>query len=325
MPAPDAIALHRKLLKDQVRMEAYRAAIFETIQPGNTVVDAGCGTGILAMFACQAGARRVYAIEREPIIAVARELAEVNGFSDRITFLNQEIMDVRLDERVDVAVSELISKAVLGQGMAELVGWCRDHFLKPDGRIVPERVDLWVAPVDEPRMTEDSRLPEIASYGIDFSPLRRRVINRPVSLRVPAAALLAPGQIAYSYVAQRSGTVDAFDTELSFKTERDGTLHGWVAWFSSTLSPGVCLDNHPPGIASWDNLAFTLSAPVALQSGAAIELRFRGRADSRMPEMWAWDTRVGQQGKWVFTDRQSTFEAELLTPERLKQSRRSSV
>lgn len=309
-------------------MEAYRAAILNTVQPGNTVVDAGCGTGILAMFACQAGARRVYAIEREPIVAVARELAEINGFSDRITFLNLDVVDVRLgehmDERVDVVVSELISKAVLGQGMAELAGWCRDHFLKPAGKMVPERVDLWVAPVDEPRMMESARLPEIEAYGIDFSPLRRRVINRPVSLRVPKAALLAPGQIAYSYLADRSERVDTFDTELRFKSERDGTLHGWVAWFTSTLAPGVCLDNQPPGIASWDNLGFMLPAPVPFRAGAALELRFRARADSRMPEMWAWDTRVGQQNEWISTDQQSTFEAELLTAERLKQSRRSS-
>lgn len=324
MSATDAIALHRMLLNDPVRMEAYRAAIHQTVRPGNTVLDAGCGTGILAMFACQAGARRVYAIERGPVIAVARELAATNGFADRITFLHQDIVNVSLNERVDVAVSELIPKAVLGQGMAELIGWVREHFLKPSGRIVPERVDLWVAPVNDPRMLEYGRLPEVASYGIDFLPLRRRIINRPFSLRIRQDGLLAPGQIAYSYVADRSRTVDAFDTVLSFKAEKNGTLHGWGAWFSSTLSPGVCLDNHPPGIASWDNLAFILPAPVALQAGAAIELRFRGRADSRMPELWAWDTRVGRPGNWVSSDRQSTFEAELLTPERLEQSRRSS-
>ena len=43
----------------------------------------------MAYFACQAGARHVYAVEGGPIIGLAREVSRTNGFEDRITFINQ--------------------------------------------------------------------------------------------------------------------------------------------------------------------------------------------------------------------------------------------
>ena len=81
---------HIRMLADNIRVEAYRRAIFKTVRKGDRVVDIGTGTGILAFFALQAGARRVYAIETGPIIEVAKKTARDNGFSDRIDFIQQD-------------------------------------------------------------------------------------------------------------------------------------------------------------------------------------------------------------------------------------------
>src|SRR5262245_66163182 len=95
---------HRQYLADDVRVNAFRRAVEETVRPGDTVLDLGSGTGILGLFACAAGARRVYAVEETGLVELAREVARANGFADRITFLQRFSRHAELPERVDVVV-----------------------------------------------------------------------------------------------------------------------------------------------------------------------------------------------------------------------------
>ncbi len=52
------LAIHEDMLKDTVRTEAYRNAIFQNngeLFKGKTVLDVGSGTGILSLFAAKLG------------------------------------------------------------------------------------------------------------------------------------------------------------------------------------------------------------------------------------------------------------------------------
>jgi protein arginine N-methyltransferase 3 len=62
--------------QDKVRTETYRSALLDNADQfkGKTVLDLGCGTGILAMFAAQAGAAKVVAVDQSDIIYHAMDI-----------------------------------------------------------------------------------------------------------------------------------------------------------------------------------------------------------------------------------------------------------
>ena len=136
---------HLSMLHDVARMDSFRRAINATVQPGDVVVDIGCGTGVLSFMACEAGAGKVYAIEGGPVIDVARELAVANGFADRIEFLSGWSIDVGLPEQADVLISETIGNAGLDEGIVAWTCDARKRLLRPGAALLPQRLRVWVA------------------------------------------------------------------------------------------------------------------------------------------------------------------------------------
>src|SRR5215208_4444409 len=118
------------MLQDRERTGAFRRAIHEVVTPGDVVMDIGAGSGVLSLFACQAGARRVYALEAGPAIEIAREMARRNEVEDRVVLINELSHRTRIDEPVDVLVTETLWNFGFGEGILGVVLDARERFLK---------------------------------------------------------------------------------------------------------------------------------------------------------------------------------------------------
>lgn len=70
--------------------------IFFIILLQQTVLDIGCGTGILSMFAAKAGAAKVIAVECSNIVDYARKIIEANRLSDIIEIVKGKVRKHKL-------------------------------------------------------------------------------------------------------------------------------------------------------------------------------------------------------------------------------------
>lgn len=145
---------------------------------GKVVLDVGTGTGILAHFAIQAGAKHVYAVEASNMADIARKLiagvqaapfpfhpaactrvcvcesvlclcvsgCAANGLSDRVTVIRGKVEEVKLPEKVDVIVSEPMGFMLIHERMLESYIAARDLFLKPGGLMMPTTGTIFFCP-----------------------------------------------------------------------------------------------------------------------------------------------------------------------------------
>ena len=135
-------------LYDTERTKRFRRAIHKVVKPGDVVVDAGSGTGILGMFAAQAGAKRVYALElNRRFIKVIKENAKRNGFEKVFKVVNCDATKYKLPEKVDVIICELLSTGLFFEPEIQIINHLK-RFLKKGGRIVPMECRSWIQLID---------------------------------------------------------------------------------------------------------------------------------------------------------------------------------
>jgi len=147
-------AIHREMLGDHVRTETYRRALENNPAQikGAVVLDVGCGTGVLSMFAARAGAAHVIAIDgSERIARFARANIARNGLSDKITVVTgrvEDLTDLPFPpgvQKVDVIVSEWMGYALTFECMLDTVLVARDRWLAPGGAVLPDTATFLLA------------------------------------------------------------------------------------------------------------------------------------------------------------------------------------
>jgi 2-polyprenyl-3-methyl-5-hydroxy-6-metoxy-1,4-benzoquinol methylase len=266
-------SIHSDMIYDEHRVNAYRQAIERTVKKGDTVVDVGTGTGILAFLCLKAGAARVHAIDRSPVIGWARGLAEANGMADQIIFHHCDSREAKLDEKADVIVSELIGHMAFEEGMVESIADAMARFLKPGGSVIPQAVTLYAAPVSEREIYKscvDSWKP---AYGIDYSLMRQQALRTSYVTEINERDLFARQQPVFSVDFLKSPQVEV-NVERTFEVYRDGEINGIAFWFDSALTDTVRLSSGPWTKTHWKQCFTPLAHPRQTFAGDTLHILF---------------------------------------------------
>lgn len=282
------------MIADRVRTDAYASALEHALRPDSVVLDIGTGTGLFALLACKLGARKVYAVEPDDAIAVARDIARCNGFGDRIEFVQDLSFRVELPEKVDVVVSDVRGVLPLYARSVQAILDARRRFLVDGGVLIPFRDRLMAAPVEAPNLYEKHTDPwETPLHGIDMTAASRYVKNTWHSGRARPEQLVATGRCLGELDYAALSDVD-LKGAASWQMQRDATLHGLSVWFESDLGPDSTISSGPENSELVYGCAFfPLKEPVSVAEGDHLDVELR--ADQVNDDyVWSWRSRVRQ-------------------------------
>jgi len=111
---------HQTMIQDTHRTQGLMTAIEKAVQPGDTVIDFGSGTGILAIKAAKCGAGKVIAIERNPITAkILKTNAQMNNVDIEVYVGNAKQFIEQYAGKFDaqVVISECIGDHIFENSM----------------------------------------------------------------------------------------------------------------------------------------------------------------------------------------------------------------
>lgn len=226
------------MLKDRVRTLSYRNAIMKNkkLFKDKIVLDVGCGTGILSMFAAQAGAKHVYAVDMSSIIEMAKKIVDLNGFSDKITLLRGKLEDMELPcGKVDIIISEWMGYFLLYESMLDTVIYARDRFLKPHGLIFPDKATIQVAMVEDAEYKDEKihfweckdRL-----YGFDYSPFLEIAMEDPLVDTVENKSVVTNHSKLIEFDLNTVKKEELiFKRKFTLRASRSEMAHALIAWF----------------------------------------------------------------------------------------------
>jgi protein arginine N-methyltransferase 3 len=282
------LSIHEDMLKDHVRTSAYKEFI-----EGNPhlfkgrVMDIGCGTGVLSIFAAKCGASKVYAIDCSSIVYSAMDIVRENGLQDVVELVKDRVEDVVLpnEEKVDVIISEWMGYCLLFESMLDSVLIARDRHLKDKTQVYPNRCSLYLAGISDQEMYGKKVHYWDSVYGIKMSVMKRQCLSEAHILNVTDKSV---NTSKCEVKAIDVGTVSTNDLDFTTSFELDvlatGDLHGFLLYFDIRfIPPGnegnpVIMSTSPEAKPThWGQTVLFLSKPHPLHHGNKIkgDLQYR--------------------------------------------------
>eukprot|EP01026_Neomeris_dumetosa_P025202 TRINITY_DN2076_c0_g1_i2.p1 TRINITY_DN2076_c0_g1~~TRINITY_DN2076_c0_g1_i2.p1 ORF type:complete len:345 (+),score=22.81 TRINITY_DN2076_c0_g1_i2:369-1403(+) len=227
--------IHEEMLKDSVRTGSYKNAILNNHFnfKDKIVLDVGCGTGILSLFAAQAGAKHVYGVDCSSIAQQAQEIVKANNMADKVTIIQGKVEEITLPvDKVDIIISEWMGYFLLYESMLDTVLYARDKWLAADGTLYPDRANLYICAIEDGEYKEGKIDFWCNVYGFDMSCIRRLAITEPLVDTVDHQQISSDVQRIITFDLNTMKKEDAtFSSPFTLTALRNDYVHALVAFF----------------------------------------------------------------------------------------------
>lgn len=281
--------IHEEMLKDEVRTKSYRNVMYQNkhLFQDKIVLDVGCGTGILSMFAAKSGAKQVIGIDCSDIIDEARQIVSDNGFENVITLIKGKVEEVTLPvDKVDIIISEWMGYFLLYESMLNTVLWARDHWLADDGLIFPDKSTLFVCGIEDGDYKEEKIGYWDNVYGFDFSCIKEIALREPLVDTVESSQVCTNAcpvlQIDIGKVKEEDLS---FESSFTIKATRDDFIHAIVAYFDIAFTHGHKVVGFSTGphakYTHWKQTVFYLEDDIPVHKGELLRGNIKAKPNPK--------------------------------------------
>lgn len=283
--------IHEEMLKDEVRTLAYKNAIERNkhLFEGKTVLDVGCGTGILCMFAASAGAKLVIGVDMSNIIDKAKVIVKDNGFEGKIVLLKGKMEEVQLPvDTVDIIISEWMGYFLLYESMLDTVLYARDRYLVPGGLIFPDKSSMLLVGIEDAEYKAQKISFWDNVYGFNMNAIKEVALREPLVDVVEAESIATtPFVFKEIDITKVTKAELAFVSDFKLVAKRSDYIHAFLGYFDITFS--AC---HKPVFFStgpadrythWKQTVFYLQNDLMVNEGDVIAGRLSCKPNGNNP------------------------------------------
>lgn len=312
----DHFGIHEEMLKDTSRTLSYRSAMLKNrhLFKDKVVLDVGCGTGILSMFAVKAGAKHVYSVDMSNIIEKAKEIISLNGFDDKITLIQGKLEDIELPvDKVDIIVSEWMGYFLLYESMLDTVLYARDKYLVEGGLILPDKCSMYIAGIEDGEYKDEKINYWQDVYGFDYSPFIKVAMVEPLVDTVNNNSLITNPYKFFEFDINNVKKEDLeFTRDFALKPITNELCHAYIIWFDCEF-PGdekVFLKTGPMNhYTHWKQTVFYMDQVLDVKTSDLIKGRISSRPNATNPrevdveinwELLTNDETRHQEGKYNY-------------------------
>lgn len=242
-------SIHQTMISDSARTLSYAQFLLDPqnahLIRGKIVMDVGCGTGILSLFAARAGAKQVIAIDASAIVERAQQNVEANGFGHIVKVHRGKLEDLSselkpYEGKVDVLVSEWMGYFLLYENMLPSVLVARDRYLNREtGILAPNRMTMHVAAFSSRKLIDEKIKFWDNVHGFDMSSMTTGLLDEAFVDVLEANEVVSDSSVfadldLYALPPQQPEPEAEFELTIQHDSDQ---VHGFISWFDTFFFP----------------------------------------------------------------------------------------